>query len=1107
MKKNIYFLFFMFVFFIGIDVSYAVTIRETIDSKDGYSTIEEGSIIIGTTKFLPDDIVTASKATMAGVNDAMLYVMQNGSTDGYENPGVYYYVDSFVGWFHLNDDNKAVSVVDEELLNKLSNLDIYYVNNVEKVLEIEYLAGDIDLNSLVDGVEFRDNKLFVNASISKFDIVTNDKKKVSYVMDKTTSQFVKDISSCYTVLDGVIIDYDFTCGSDIVIPVEVDGEDITGIGNNAFKNVGLVNVVIPNTINSIGDNAFVGNKLESVVIKDKYDKRDFSKYGDNVFGDFDGVVYDNELTKILNYVDSEYVINYYKSFDIDFLKREIVHEYGLRDYVAYDLIDRFVKNGYNYDYDYSIIKCNYEDRYVVNDFDDKTWKDLYGISLLYVDDYKYNFILEKYDVSENRVYEVSKIVNVSFNENGNKKDNDVVVEAIKNLKMDDRDLENLMEHDIVTRYKYLNDLEDKYDIDIITTSRANSEPMGDGAELEVFADWKIIFYLKNGILYNYTYDASITNSTNMFVPLKTVDDYNDDIDEYIDYVLEYFSEKTGVTNYQIINNTDGDSYGVVRPKNEVSVTYEIELIDVDFSEKWVIQFIDYYEDKYDSNGNTIGECFEFNDGVITDYDGSCGINVVIPNKINDVLVIEIGDNVFKELGIKSVILPDSLIEIGYEAFQDNKLTSIRIPDSVKIIDNYTFSDNYISEIELGSGLESIGFYAFFNNKIKNIEIPSNVKEIGDSAFLNNEIEQLVLSEGLEIIRSSCFANNKISSLVLPKTLQIIGNAVFNNNFLSDDEAFIYGKKYDREKDEYVFDYEKIVSYGGTNRDNVVVPNGVKYIDYSVFADLNINKINLPYGLEYIGNSAFAENNLTEIIIPETVTYVGKYAFDDNNFSGDNCYIYPSDKDGNLNYSSLIAYLCDSDGFKISSKVKKIWPYAVYSGNIENFYIPYGVLEIGDYAFNGVVKEELSLPKSVIKLGKNIFGYDYGNDNNGIFVYARDEFGNIDKSILMSYVGSGSTTDVIIPDGVVEIRENVFSDFYNLKEVVLPSSLMRIGDNVFRMYGINELEFNIIGKDSLDDFDYIGSGFPVSNSIINFKWYVILMCILSLLIFNNMKNYF
>ena len=55
------------------------------------------------------------------------------------------------------------------------------------------------------------------------------------------------------------------------------------------------------------------NQLESVTIKDKYSESDFSFYGDNVFGDFNKVIYDNELTRMLSYVDDDYIFKYYKT--------------------------------------------------------------------------------------------------------------------------------------------------------------------------------------------------------------------------------------------------------------------------------------------------------------------------------------------------------------------------------------------------------------------------------------------------------------------------------------------------------------------------------------------------------------------------------------------------------------------------------------------------------------------------------------------------------------------------------------------------------------------------------------------------------------------------
>ncbi len=296
-KVNIFIILLLSLFL--IPRVYATTIRETTES-DKYDTIETNTTIIGVTKFTQDEIITALKATTAGANDARLYIKMNDNDEGYETPKIYIYYGKIGGWYSLDLNNQVEYISDENLINQLSNLDIYYVNNVEKKIEISIPYNDIDISKLPEGVEYKDGKLIVNATINKFTITTLDNKNINYEFDKRNEIFIENDSSCFTVKNGYITDYNSSCKSIITIPTSLNNQNIIGIGTNAFNNKGIKKVTIPGQIMNIESNAFANNPLEKVVIEDKYNYDDFITFGENVFGSFIDVTFNNDLTEILN---------------------------------------------------------------------------------------------------------------------------------------------------------------------------------------------------------------------------------------------------------------------------------------------------------------------------------------------------------------------------------------------------------------------------------------------------------------------------------------------------------------------------------------------------------------------------------------------------------------------------------------------------------------------------------------------------------------------------------------------------------------------------------------------------------------------------------------
>ena len=403
---------------------------------------------------------------------------------------------------------------------------------------------------------------------------------------------------------------------------------------------------------------------------------------------------------------------------------------------------------------------------------------------------------------------------------------------------------------------------------------------------------------------------------------------------------------------------------------------------------------------------------------ILSYDDNCPKNVKIPDAISDYPVVTLAVNAFLNKGIVSVEFPDSLEEISNFAFQDNKLEKVEFPNSLKTIGAGAFANNLLTELPDLSMIETLGGGAFSNNKFddsrafiyaknedgtydyskvigyagteKNLVIPSikegvTLKVIGAEAFRWIQLDSVVIPEGVETIESYAFtecnlssvelpstlkyigpvafAYNKLTSIEIPESVTYIGNRSFNNNQLEDEDAFIYARNSDGS-----IDYSTIVSYGGKNRDNIIIPeekNGVV--------------------LKKISSWTFYGIRLTSVTIPNTVIEIGECAFNANNLSDEEAFIYKRTEEG-IDYSTIIGYGGKNKDNVVVPNEKNgvllttIDSNAFSNSGIKNISLPEGLLTIKNGAFDACKLTEVTIPSTVTTIGNSAFRKTSSNEN-------------------------------------------------------------------------------------------------------------------------------
>lgn len=374
--------------------------------------------------------------------------------------------------------------------------------------------------------------------------------------------------------------------------------------------------------------------------------------------------------------------------------------------------------------------------------------------------------------------------------------------------------------------------------------------------------------------------------------------------------------------------------------------------------------------------------------------------------------------------------------------QENSLIvgcgATKIPSSVKCIDKYAFMGCLVEELAIPDGVERINFFAFSScPNLKKIAIPASVETIEELAFDNcPEVISIVVDKNNTDYdsRNGCNAiiytsDNKLilgcSSTIIPQDIETIGEFAFSHC---------------------------------RNLQKIIVPEGVSCIAGGAFEYCSsLKEVVLPTTLEaFIGESNFGYcTSLESITIPKGVCNMESDIFEGcislQKISVDSA---NETFDSRNNCNAVIdteqnKLVAGCKGTVIVDGIKSIGSRAFYKSGITSVHIPSSIEFIEPAAFKDceycmsiTVEENNRTYKSA---GSNSV---VEKATNELVLACTTTKIFPEVKVVGAYAFMNTPSLVILPEGIITIKEGAFSECKTLHSVILPASLKRIEERAF-----------------------------------------------------------
>lgn len=232
---------------------------------------------------------------------------------------------------------------------------------------------------------------------------------------------------------------------------------------------------------------------------------------------------------------------------------------------------------------------------------------------------------------------------------------------------------------------------------------------------------------------------------------------------------------------------------------------------------------------------------------------------------NGAAVTSVGAEAFRNAGLTSIALPDSVQTIGADAFINcHSLTSFRVPEALDAFDASSLGLENLTEITVSENNDSY-------------TVANGVALLKDGVLLYylrtaDETEYTVPDGTTQIAENAFAGNTALTKVTIPASVELIARNAFNGCSALREVVFAAGGAQPLVIGDYAFN--------GTSLQRIVIPARTLSIGDNALALSSLTSVSFESGsrLNSIGNNAFMRSAITTIELPASLTTMGSSVF-------------------------------------------------------------------------------------------------------------------------------------------------------------------------------------------------------------------------------------